>query len=79
MRIPLGGDKGRLVKGLGQALGHHVVPESGLGIADTVGQLQDEVTLADLSGKIEKLTEKGGHGRESPNSKRGTTVQKSKS
>jgi hypothetical protein len=32
-----------------------------------------------LSGKIEKLTEKGGHGRESPNSKRGTTVQKSKS
>jgi len=60
MRIPLGGDKGRLVKGLGQALGHHVVPESGLGIADTVGQLQDEVTLADLSGKIEKLTEEGG-------------------
>ena len=50
----------RLVKGLGQALGHHVVPESGLGIADTVGQLQDEVTLADLSGKIEKLTEEGG-------------------
>lgn len=57
MRVSLGGDNDRLVKGLGQALGHHVVLESGLGITDTVGQLQDEVTLADLSGKIEKLTE----------------------
>lgn len=77
MRVSLGGDNDRLVKGLGQALGHHVVPESGLGIADTVGQLQDEVTLADLSGKIEKLTEEGGHGRELLTSIKWTAVQKS--